>query len=142
MVTCVHTVRHRPHLSPRMLPGEEHVSVFFAMHAQSDDRFLFLFAGARCDRTSISRMIAAKLIVSCGVIQPDAHAVIAEIGKKHERVPAYSPAPGWANRRASGGLSETIAVLAMFDCGLLMVSIGLVFCMIFSRTRQLFGIMF
>jgi hypothetical protein len=25
---------------------------------------------------------------------------------------------------------------------LLMVSIGLVFCMIFSRTRQLFGIMF
>jgi len=35
----------------------------------------------------ISPDAAAKLIVSCGVIQPEASAVMAEIGKRRERVP-------------------------------------------------------
>jgi uncharacterized membrane protein len=34
----------------------------------------------------ISPDAAAKLIVSCGVIQPDAVAVVAELGKRRERV--------------------------------------------------------
>ncbi len=70
------------------LPDEEHVSVFLPCTPNPTTGFYFFLPARDVIELQISPDDAAKLIVSCGVIQPDAHAVIAEIGKKHERVPA------------------------------------------------------
>ncbi len=49
-----------------------------ALHAESDHGILFLPAGPRCHRSSrIAPDEAVKLIMSCGVIQPDAPTVLA-----------------------------------------------------------------
>jgi uncharacterized membrane protein len=70
------------------LPGEEHVSVFLPCTPNPTTGFYFFLPACDVIELQISPDDAAKLIVSCGVIQPDAGAVIAEIGKKRERASA------------------------------------------------------
>jgi uncharacterized membrane protein len=70
------------------LPGEEHVSVFLPCTPNPTTGFYFFLPARDVIELHISPDDAAKLIISCGVIQPDGGAVIAESGKKRERVPA------------------------------------------------------
>ncbi|HEY4847523.1 MAG TPA: DUF502 domain-containing protein [Methylocella sp.] len=70
------------------LPGAEHVSVFLPCTPNPTTGFYFFLPARDVIELQISPDDAAKLIVSCGVIQPDASAVIAEIGKNPERLSA------------------------------------------------------
>jgi uncharacterized membrane protein len=68
------------------LPGEDHVSVFLPCTPNPTTGFYFFLPAREVVELQISPDDAAKLIITCGVIQPDAGTVIAEIGKKRERV--------------------------------------------------------
>ena len=70
------------------LPDAEHISVFLPCTPNPTTGFYFFLPARDVIELQISPDDAAKLIVSCGVIQPDASAVIAEIGKKPERLSA------------------------------------------------------
>jgi len=70
------------------LPGEEHISVFLPCTPNPTTGFYFFLPARDVIELPISPDDAAKLIVSCGVIQPDAGAIIAERGRKRERLPA------------------------------------------------------
>ena len=70
------------------LPGEEYISVFLPCTPNPTTGFYFFLPASDVIELQISPDDAAKLIVSCGVIQPDARAVIVETGKKRLRVPA------------------------------------------------------
>jgi uncharacterized membrane protein len=68
------------------LSNEEYVSVFLPCTPNPTTGFYFFLPARDVIELQISPDAAAKLIVSCGVIQPDAVAVVAELGKRRERV--------------------------------------------------------
>jgi uncharacterized membrane protein len=70
------------------LPGEDHVSVFLPCTPNPTTGFYFFLPARDVVELQMSPDDAAKLIITCGVIQPDADVVIAATGKKRERVPA------------------------------------------------------
>ncbi|MDQ6701887.1 MAG: DUF502 domain-containing protein [Pseudomonadota bacterium] len=70
------------------LPDAEYISVFLPCTPNPTTGFYFYLPARDVIELQISPDDAAKLIVSCGVVQPDARAVIAEIGKKRERISA------------------------------------------------------
>jgi uncharacterized membrane protein len=70
------------------LSSDEHISVFLPCTPNPTTGFYFFLPSRDVVELPISPDDAVKLIVSCGVIQPDPHAVVAETGKKRERVSA------------------------------------------------------
>jgi uncharacterized membrane protein len=70
------------------LSDEEHISVFLPCTPNPTTGFYFFLPSRDVIELPISPDDAVKLIVSCGVIQPDPHAVVAETGKNRERVSA------------------------------------------------------
>ncbi len=70
------------------LSNEEHISVFLPCTPNPTTGFYFFLPSRDVIELPISPDDAVKLIVSCGVIQPDSHAVVAESGKNRERVSA------------------------------------------------------
>jgi uncharacterized membrane protein len=70
------------------LSNEAYVSVFLPCTPNPTTGFYFFVPARDVIELQISPDAAAKLIVSCGVIQPDAIAVIAEAGKRREHVSA------------------------------------------------------
>jgi uncharacterized membrane protein len=70
------------------LSSKEFVSVFLPCTPNPTTGFYFYLPAREVIELPISPDDAIKLIVSCGVVQPDANAVIAEIGKKQKRVSA------------------------------------------------------
>jgi len=70
------------------LSNEEHISVFLPCTPNPTTGFYFFLPARDVIELPISPDDAIKLIVSCGVIQPDIHAVVAETGRKRERATA------------------------------------------------------
>lgn len=68
------------------LSNEEHVSVFLPCTPNPTTGFYFFLPSRDVIELQISPDAAAKLIVSCGVIQPDAGTVVAELGKQRDRI--------------------------------------------------------
>ena len=64
---------------------EEHISVFLPCTPNPTTGFYFFLPSRDVIELPISPDEAVKLIVSCGVIQPDTGAVVAEPGGKRER---------------------------------------------------------
>ena len=64
------------------LSDEEYISVFLPCTPNPTTGFYFFLPARDVIELQISPDAAAKLIVSCGVIQPDAGEVIAALGKK------------------------------------------------------------
>jgi uncharacterized membrane protein len=62
------------------LSNEEHISVFLPCTPNPTTGFYFFLPSRDVIELPISPDDAVKLIVSCGVIQPDTHAVVAEAG--------------------------------------------------------------
>ncbi len=81
------------------LSKEEHISVFLPCTPNPTTGFYFFIPSRDVIELPISPDDAIKLIVSCGVIQPDAHRVVAEIGGKRERASAREAAVGVPNRK-------------------------------------------
>ena len=67
------------------LSDEEHISVFLPCTPNPTTGFYFFLPSRDVIELPISPDEAVKLIVSCGVIQPDTRAVVAEPGRKRER---------------------------------------------------------
>jgi len=70
------------------LPGKDHISVFLPCTPNPTTGFYFYMPAREVIELPVSPDDALKLIVSCGVIQPDARTVISQLGKNHKRVPA------------------------------------------------------
>jgi uncharacterized membrane protein len=70
------------------LSNEEHISVFLPCTPNPTTGFYFFLPARDVIELPISPDDAIKLIVSCGVIQPDPQVVVAETGRKRERVSA------------------------------------------------------
>jgi len=70
------------------LSSMEYVSVFLPCTPNPTTGFYFFLPKREVIELAISPDDAVKLIVSCGVIQPDASAVLAEIGRNQKRVTA------------------------------------------------------
>jgi uncharacterized membrane protein len=70
------------------LSNEEHISVFLPCTPNPTTGFYFFLPSRDVIELPISPDDAVKLIVSCGVIQPDIHTVVAETGTKPERASA------------------------------------------------------
>jgi uncharacterized membrane protein len=70
------------------LSNEEHISVFLPCSPNPTTGFYFFLPARDVIELPISPDDAVKLIVSCGVIQPDPHAVAAQTGRERERVSA------------------------------------------------------
>ncbi|MGH6850362.1 MAG: DUF502 domain-containing protein [Methylocella sp.] len=79
------------------LSDEEHISVFLPCTPNPTTGFYFFLPSRDVIELPITPDDAVKLIVSCGVIQPDTHAGIAETGTQRERASAGGGA-GIANR--------------------------------------------
>ena len=82
------------------LSNEEHISVFLPCTPNPTTGFYFFLPSRDVIELPISPDDAVKLIVSCGVIQPDPHAAVAETGKNRERVSAQEAARGFQTDRA------------------------------------------
>jgi uncharacterized membrane protein len=67
------------------LSDEEHISVFLPCTPNPTTGFYFFLPSRDVIELPISPDEAVKLIVSCGVIQPDTRAVVAEPDRKRER---------------------------------------------------------
>ncbi len=67
------------------LSSKEYISVFLPCTPNPTTGFYFYLPARDVIELSISPDDAVKLIVSCGVIQPDTSAVLAEIGKTQKR---------------------------------------------------------
>jgi uncharacterized membrane protein len=70
------------------LSNDEHISVFLPCTPNPTTGFYFFLPARDVIELQISPEDAVKLIVSCGVVQPDTSTVIVETGKKRERVSA------------------------------------------------------
>ena len=70
------------------LSKEEYISVFLPCTPNPTTGFYFFLPSRDVIELPISPDDAVKLIVSCGVIQPDPHRVVDETGKNRERVSA------------------------------------------------------
>jgi uncharacterized membrane protein len=70
------------------LSSKEHISVFLPCTPNPTTGFYFFLPAREVVELPISPDEAVKLIVSCGVIQPDARAIIAEIGAARGSRPA------------------------------------------------------
>jgi uncharacterized membrane protein len=70
------------------LPSKEYISVFLPCTPNPTTGFYFFLPAHEVIELPISPDDAVKLIVSCGVIQPDVRAVIAEIGSNQKRLSA------------------------------------------------------
>lgn len=70
------------------LPSEQHISVFLPCTPNPTTGFYFFLPACEVVELPISADDAIKLIVSCGVIQPDARAVVAKLGKKQVHISA------------------------------------------------------
>ena len=70
------------------LSSKEYISVFLPCTPNPTTGFYFFLPAREVVELPISPDDAVKLIVSCGVIQPDVRAVIAEIGARQKRIPA------------------------------------------------------
>ena len=70
------------------LSSKDYISVFLPCTPNPTTGFYFFIPACDVVELPISPDDAVKLIVSCGVIQPDAAAAAAEIRKNPKRVPA------------------------------------------------------
>jgi uncharacterized membrane protein len=70
------------------LSSKEYISVFLPCTPNPTTGFYFFLPAREVIELPISPDDAVKLIVSCGVIQPDASAVIAQIGNNPKRISA------------------------------------------------------
>ncbi len=70
------------------LSNEEHISVFLPCTPNPTTGFYFFLPARDVIELPISPDDAIKLIVSCGVIQPDPAAVVVETGRQRERLSA------------------------------------------------------
>jgi len=77
------------------LSNEEHISVFLPCTPNPTTGFYFFLPSRDVIELPISPDDAVKLIVSCGVIQPEPHAVVAETGGKRERASVWGAARGF-----------------------------------------------
>lgn len=69
----------------QLLPaGEDHVSVFLPCTPNPTTGFYFFLPARDVIEIPLSPDTAAKLIMSCGVIQPEAKALITHLGRKPE----------------------------------------------------------
>lgn len=66
------------------LPDGDHISVFLPCTPNPTTGFYFFLPARDVIEVPLSPDNAAKLIMSCGVIQPEAKALIAEIGKQRD----------------------------------------------------------
>jgi uncharacterized membrane protein len=66
------------------LPDGDHISVFLPCTPNPTTGFYFFLPARDVIEVPLSPDNAAKLIMSCGVIQPEAKALIAEIGKHRD----------------------------------------------------------
>jgi len=69
-------------LSEHLPQGEAHISVFLPCTPNPTTGFYFFLPAREVIELPLSPDAAAKLIMSCGVIQPDANAVIAAMATK------------------------------------------------------------
>lgn len=77
-----------PAIGPHLPPGEEHISVFLPCTPNPTTGFYFFLPARDVIEVPLSPDAAAKLIMSCGVIQPEARSQIAEIARRREHQPA------------------------------------------------------
>ncbi|WOJ88220.1 DUF502 domain-containing protein [Methylocapsa polymorpha] len=70
-------------LSEHLPQGEAHISVFLPCTPNPTTGFYFFLPAREVIELPLSPDAAAKLIMSCGVIQPDANAVVAAMATKH-----------------------------------------------------------
>jgi uncharacterized membrane protein len=73
-----------PAIGEHLPGGEDHISVFLPCTPNPTTGFYFFLPVRDVIEVPLSPDAAAKLIMSCGVIQPDVKAIVAEIGKKRE----------------------------------------------------------
>jgi uncharacterized membrane protein len=77
-----------PAIGEHLPGGEDHISVFLPCTPNPTTGFYFFLPARDVIEVPLSPDTAAKLIMSCGVIQPDAKTLVAEIRKKNEQAAA------------------------------------------------------
>lgn len=73
-----------PAIGDHLPQGEDHISVFLPCTPNPTTGFYFFLPARDVIEVPLSPDTAAKLIMSCGVIQPDVKTVITAIAKKRE----------------------------------------------------------